>query len=170
MTDRPAPITIKLAQKSDDDNLSVLFDKNVTRGALKNLVTDRPAPITIKLAQKSDGDNLSVLFDKNVTRGALKNLVTDRPSPITMKLAQISNPTENPPMNNWSVNQPSPPHELGMGANDDLGLRDIIVDGINFDLVQQHSNVNIMPMNSRSNAPGQLEIVEQDATHDSRNI
>ena len=73
--------------KSDADNLSTLFDKNVTRGALKNLITDRPSPITVKLAQKSDDDNLSTLFDKNVTRGALKNLVTDRPSPITVKLA-----------------------------------------------------------------------------------
>jgi len=51
VTDKPAPITTKLAQKSDADNLSSLFDANVTRGALKNLVTDRPAPITLKLAQ-----------------------------------------------------------------------------------------------------------------------
>ena len=67
VTDKPSPITVKLAQKSDGDNLSVLFDHNVTRGALKNLVTDKPSPITVKLAQKSDGDNLSVLFDHNVT-------------------------------------------------------------------------------------------------------
>ena len=41
---------MKLAQKSDADNLSVLFDHNVTRGALKNLITDKPSPITMKLA------------------------------------------------------------------------------------------------------------------------
>jgi len=81
---------VNLAQKSDADNLSTLFDHNVTRGALKNLVTDKPAPITVALAQKSDADNLSTLFDHNVTRGALKNLVTDKPAPITVALAQKS--------------------------------------------------------------------------------
>ena len=63
MTDKPSPITVGLAQKaplavsllqlekSDVDNLSTLFDHNVTRGALKNLVTDKPSPITVGLAQ-----------------------------------------------------------------------------------------------------------------------
>jgi hypothetical protein len=96
ITDKPSPITVplKLAQKSDGDILSALFDQNVTRGALKNLITDKPSPITVplKLSQieKSDGDILSALFDQNVTRGALKNLITDKPSPITvpLKLAQ----------------------------------------------------------------------------------
>ena len=37
-------------RKSDADNLSTLFDHNVTRGALKNLVTDKPSPITVGLA------------------------------------------------------------------------------------------------------------------------
>jgi hypothetical protein len=74
--------------KSDSDNVSTLFDSNVTRGNLKNLVTDKPAPITVALAQKSDGDNVSTLFDSNVTRGNLKNLVTDKPAPITVALAQ----------------------------------------------------------------------------------
>lgn len=80
-----------MPKKSDADNLSTLFDANVTRGALKNLVTDKPAPITTALAQvkKSDADNLSTLFDANVTRGALKNLVTDKPAPITTALAQV---------------------------------------------------------------------------------
>jgi len=50
VTDKPAPITQKLAQKSDADNLSSLLGENITRGALKNLVTDKPAPITQKLA------------------------------------------------------------------------------------------------------------------------
>jgi hypothetical protein len=37
-------------KKSDADNLSTLFDHNVTRGALKNLITDKPSPITVGLA------------------------------------------------------------------------------------------------------------------------
>jgi len=47
-------------------------------------------------------------------------------SPI--KLSQLLNPTENPPMNNWSVNQPSPPHVMGHKGDTDYG-QNIIVDG-----------------------------------------
>jgi len=86
------------------------MDANVTRGNLKNLITDKPAPITVALAQKSDADGLFKLMDANVTRGNLKNLITDKPAPITVALAQVENPVANPPYNNWSVNQPSPPH------------------------------------------------------------
>jgi len=54
ITDRSSPVTVGLLQlnekKSDSDNLSTLFDHNVTRGALKNLVTDKPSPITVGLA------------------------------------------------------------------------------------------------------------------------
>merc|ERR1719409_18806 len=45
-----------------------------------------------------------------------------------VKLAQTSNPVVNPPFNNWSVNQPSPPHAVGLNAYQDLG-QNIIVDG-----------------------------------------
>jgi len=50
ITDKPAPITVALAQKSDADGLFKLMDSNVSRGALKNLITDKPAPITVALA------------------------------------------------------------------------------------------------------------------------
>jgi len=46
-------------------------------------------------------------------------------------LVQLENPVLNPPFNNWSVNQPSAPHDSGMGTDGDLGLRDITVDGVN---------------------------------------
>merc|ERR1711981_1167781 len=66
VTDKPAPITVKLAQtKKDSDGVFALMDNNVTKGALKNLVTDKPAPITTKLAQ----------FEKE---DKMKNLVTDK--------------------------------------------------------------------------------------------
>ena len=42
----------------------------------------------------------------------------------------------NPPFNNWSVNQPSPPHDHGLRGNEDLGQREIIIDGVNYDFVQ----------------------------------
>jgi len=50
VTDKPSPITVGLAQKSDADGLFKLMDANVTRGNLKNLVTDKPSPITVGLA------------------------------------------------------------------------------------------------------------------------
>jgi hypothetical protein len=45
-----------------------------------------------------------------------------------VKLAQVENPVVNPPFNNWSLNQPSPPHQIGMLGKADLG-QEIIVDG-----------------------------------------
>merc|ERR1711937_453355 len=68
VTDKPAPITTKLAQtkgKKDSDGAFSLMENNVTIGALKNLVTDKPAPITTKLAQMEKEDKM-------------KNLVTDK--------------------------------------------------------------------------------------------
>jgi hypothetical protein len=94
-----------LAQRSDADNLSTLFDHNVTRGALKNLVTDKPSPITVALSQKEsvaknlvqmekkakkDDDIDHILNDHNVTKGALKNLITDKPAPITKPLSGLA--------------------------------------------------------------------------------
>merc|ERR1719329_1623608 len=71
ITDKPAPITVKLAQVSGDgENVFKLMDENVTKGQMKNLITDKPAPITVKLAQTSgDGDNVFKLMDENVTKG-----------------------------------------------------------------------------------------------------
>jgi len=83
VTDKPAPITTKLAQIQAKDNL---LGENITIGALKNLVTDKPAPITTKLAQIKAKDSL---LGENITIGNLKNRVTDKPAPITVKLAQI---------------------------------------------------------------------------------
>ena len=50
---------------------------------------------------------------------------------------QLGNPVVNPPFNNWSVNQPSPPHAHGDNGYQDLELRDLIIEGVNgYDLVQ----------------------------------
>ena len=66
-------------------------------------------------------------------------------------LLQIGNPTENPPMNNWSVNQPSPPHAKGLAGKTDLGLRDLTIDGVDgFDLVQTSNPTENPPMNNWS--------------------
>jgi hypothetical protein len=51
--------------------------------------------------------------------------------------SDMKNPVDNPPYNNWSVNQPSVPHDVGLYGKEDLGLRGITIDGIDgFSLVQ----------------------------------
>ena len=50
VVDKPSPITVALAQKSDKDGLFAFGGENVTRGNLKNLVVDKPSPITVALA------------------------------------------------------------------------------------------------------------------------
>lgn len=57
--------------------------------------------------------------------------------PKATVLAQTSNPVWNPPFNNWSVNQPSGPHAQGLAGKEDLGLRNLVIEGVNgYDLVQ----------------------------------
>ena len=57
-----------------------------------------------------------------------------------VKLAQTGNPVVNPPLNNWSVNQPSVIHDIGMEGKADLG-QEIIVDGHHVAYVQTDSTV-----------------------------
>jgi len=57
-------------------------------------------------------------------------------------LAQTGNPVVNPPFNNWSVNQPSPPHQIGNAGKADLG-QEIIVDGHHVHYLQTDSQINM---------------------------
>ena len=50
VTDKPAPITVALAQKGDADTVFSVFGANFSKASMKNLVTDKPAPITVALA------------------------------------------------------------------------------------------------------------------------
>ena len=66
---------------------------------------------------------------------------------------KAENPVVNPPFNNWSVNQPSPPHAHGDSGHQDLELRDMVIDGVNgYDLVQtkSHNPVVNPPFNNWS--------------------
>jgi len=58
--------------------------------------------------------------------------------------ADMRNPTVNPPFNNWSVNQPSPPHQVGLSGKADLG-QNIIVDGhhVHFAQAPRAAGVNL---------------------------
>ena len=161
VTDKPSPITLKLAQtKGDGSNAFALMDNNVTIGHLKNLVTDKPAPITLKLAQMEKDDSVKLaqtegvpvtvqpesMLKGNTMAGARLGLNKLRVGPDELNLHQkdsafvqlnSENPVWNPPFNNWSVNQPSPPHATGDRGDQDLELRDLVIDGVNgYDLVQ----------------------------------
>ena len=57
--------------------------------------------------------------------------------PKRINMAQ--NPVENPPMNNWSVNQPSPPHATGMAGNEDLDIH-MVVNGTPVRIAQKEGN------------------------------
>merc|ERR1719443_1144294 len=83
VTDKPSPITTKLAQaksKNDAAGVFALMDNNVTVGNLKNLVTDKPSPITTKLAQMEKADQM-------------KNLVTDKKQSLAQGVPVYVNPT-----------------------------------------------------------------------------
>ena len=88
-----------------------------------NLAQQKGVPVlvdpVVKPATGAEGEKL----DFNMKIGPDKVSVAQK-----TKLAQASNPVYNPPFNNWSVNQPSPPHAKGLDGNADLGQK-MVVDG-----------------------------------------
>ena len=164
VTDKPAPITVALAQKSDTDGLFKLMDANVTRGALKNLVTDKPAPITVALAQTNgipvlvNPESIIVPNTEAATPLSLTNMIIG-PDEVSALQLSAQNPVANPPFNNWSVNQPSAPHDSGLAGKEDLELRDVVIDGVNgFSFVQ--TKAAIVPM-GQENKPGNLVVSDR---------
>lgn len=76
-------------------------------------------------------DNLVVLQ----VNGEVRSFNTEKPNEITL----VANPVQNPPFNNWSTNQPSPAHDHGMAGHEDLGLKDMVIDGVNgYDIAQKN--------------------------------
>ena len=67
----------------------------------------------------------------------MRDLIIDGVDGYDLVHLKTQNPVLNPPYNNWSVNQPSPPHDHGLAGHEDLYLRDMVIDGVNgYDLVQ----------------------------------
>jgi hypothetical protein len=75
---------------------------------------------------------------------------------------QAENPVVNPPFNNWSVNQPTVPHQSGLPGDFDMGQH-IIVDGhaVQFAKVIP-SNMVLTQVQKVDNAPGVFIIKDQD--------
>jgi len=99
--------------------------------------------------------DFSPVFDENVTlmvNGVARTISgSQSKAPVDNTHIQLGNPVNNPPFNNWSVNQPSVPHDSGDAGHQDMGLRNIIIDGVNgYDLVQLNNPVNNPPFNNWS--------------------
>ena len=86
----------------------------------------------------------------------------------------------NPPFNNWSVNQPSVPHDHGLNGKADLG-QNIIVDGHAIHFAQRSEPTRLVQINNEEdmdfsqtalfimtkdldNEPGHFVIVDSDNT------
>lgn len=75
------------------------------------------------------GVPVTVLGDDTVMRDTMGDYRFNNRMRVGLEDVNFSqNPVENPPFNNWSVHQPSPPHDHGMRGDEDLG-QDIIVSG-----------------------------------------
>ena len=187
VTDMPAPITTKLAQtgsKKLNAAAFALMDNNVSTQMLKNLVTDMPAPITTKLAQTGSSgvpvtvNPESMMMNNNMGNARLglqevrigpDELNLNQKARSSTILAQTENPVVNPPFNNWSVNQPSVPHDHGMNAYEDLG-QNIIVDGHPIHYNKKNKKdatqfAQFIPVSEQENQPGNFKVLEIDAEH-----
>jgi len=97
----------------------------------------------------------------------LRDIIIDGVNGYDLVQTHQKNPVWNPPFNNWSVNQPSPPHDHGLPAYQDLG-QNIIVDGHAIHYAQKNEPTNlaqIIPLSDEENQPGSFLVKEHDANH-----
>ena len=99
----------------------------------------------------------------------LRNIVIEGVNGYDLVQTGAKNPVVNPPFNNWSVNQPSVPHDHGLAGDADLG-QNIIVDGHAIKFAQKEKKplrlAQIVPVDTANNEPGNFNIVEKDYEHD----
>lgn len=109
----------------------------------RDYIVDGINGIDFVQTEEAQDDDMLVLYVNGEARGIDMHqveLMMLPNKPENSNLVQLENPMENPPFNNWSVNQPSPPHAKGSRGNADLGVRNIVIDGVDgFDFVQLDS-------------------------------
>jgi hypothetical protein len=115
ITDRPSPVTVALAQANQKKLAAALLQ-------LEKSQTAKGVPVHVNpvIAVNTEGDtdlSLKMLVGPDEVSVAKKN-AAKKPAVFAeiesddseSELVQLKNPVNNPPYNNWSVNQPSPPH------------------------------------------------------------
>jgi hypothetical protein len=129
ITDKPSPITVALGQKAPANAKNIQMEK-AAKGVpvLVNpvLKSNTEAETDLKLKLLVGPDEVSVAKKNAAKKPAAFAEIES--SDDEEELVQLNNPVENPPFNNWSVNQPSVPHAHGLAGKADLG-QNIIVDG-----------------------------------------
>merc|ERR1712070_1185363 len=146
VTDKPSPLTIELmqkqraamlAQQKSNDKSAVFALNQMEKKGVPVLVN----PVLLKNTEAETDLGLKMLVGpdevsvkkKNAAKMNAKKVATFaeiESSDDEEMLLQLeeSNPVNNPPWNNWSVNQPSVPHNHGLAGKADLG-QNIIVEG-----------------------------------------
>jgi len=98
--------------------------------------TEAEADLKLKLLVGPDEVNVA---KKNAKKAAVFAELDDSSDDEEFVQLDAWNPVNNPPYNNWSVNQPSVPHNHGLAGDADLG-QNIIVDGHAVHYGQIHSS------------------------------
>merc|ERR1711862_373806 len=93
----------------------------------------------------------------------LRNMIIEGVNGFDFVQTNAENPVVNPPFNNWSVNQPTVPHDSGLAGNADLG-QNIIVDGhpVHFAQADKPTTLaQIIPLTTSQNQPGNFAIADK---------
>ena len=127
VTDKPAPITVALAQTKADDKKPAAVPALAQKQGVPVLVN----PVIMKNTEGETDLGLKMLVGPDEVSVAKKNAAAKKVATFAEiessddeeMLLQLeeANPVNNPPFNNWSVNQPSVPHAHGLAGKADLG-------------------------------------------------
>merc|ERR1712166_127440 len=134
ITDKPTPITVALGQKKPVvQSLLAMEKKGIPVFVNPVIMKNTEAETDLGLKMLVGPDEVSVA-KKNAAKMNAKKVATfaeiessDEESEEEL-LLNTQNPVNNPPWNNWSVNQPTVPHNHGLSAKADMG-QNIIVEG-----------------------------------------
>ena len=134
ITDKPSPITVALGQKKPAAKSLVAIEKKgvpiiVNPVIMKNTEgeTDLGLKMLIGPDEVSVAKKNAAKAKKVATFAEIESSDEESEEEMLLQL-NAQNPVANPPWNNWSVNQPSVPHNHGLSGKADLG-QNIIVEG-----------------------------------------
>ena len=141
ITDKPSPLTVALGQKKPVAKQMIQMEKAaagvpVLVNPVLKVNTEHETDLGLKLLVGPDEVSVA---KKNAAKKPA-SFAEIESSDDDEELVQLTNPVNNPPYNNWSVNQPSVPHNHGLAGKADLG-QNIIVDGHHVHYAQVNSSL-----------------------------